>query len=76
MPHPAYSPDLAPSDYYLFRSMAHFLLGRDFHNLEEVKTGVKEFFDSKDENWYCRGIEELSERWLQTVQHDGLYFEC
>jgi hypothetical protein len=25
LPHPAYSPDLAPSDYYLFRSMAHFL---------------------------------------------------
>jgi len=25
LPHPAYSPDLAPSDYYLFRS-AHFFV--------------------------------------------------
>ena len=24
LPHPAYSPDLAPSDYHLFQSMAHF----------------------------------------------------
>ena len=24
LPHPAYSPDLAPSDYHLFRSMARF----------------------------------------------------
>ena len=26
--HPPYSPDMAHSDYYLFRSMAHFLRGR------------------------------------------------
>jgi histone-lysine N-methyltransferase SETMAR len=25
LPHPTYSPDLAPSDYGLFRSMEHFL---------------------------------------------------
>jgi len=28
--HLSYSPDLAPTDYYLFRSMAHFLRGRIF----------------------------------------------
>ena len=37
MPHPAYSPDLAPSDYHLFRSMAHFLRGRRFENDEQVE---------------------------------------
>ena len=25
LPHPPYSPDIAPFDYYLFRSMAHGL---------------------------------------------------
>lgn len=28
-PHPAYGPDLAQSDYHLFRSMAHVLRGQD-----------------------------------------------
>jgi histone-lysine N-methyltransferase SETMAR len=28
--HPAFSPDLEPSDYYLFRSMAQFLCGKKF----------------------------------------------
>jgi histone-lysine N-methyltransferase SETMAR len=28
LPHPAFSPDLVPSDYYLFRSMAQFLRGK------------------------------------------------
>jgi histone-lysine N-methyltransferase SETMAR len=31
LPHPAFSPDLVPSDYYLFRSMAQFLRGKSFN---------------------------------------------
>jgi histone-lysine N-methyltransferase SETMAR len=30
LPHPAFSPDPEPSDYYLFRSMAQFLHGNIF----------------------------------------------
>jgi histone-lysine N-methyltransferase SETMAR len=29
--HPAFNPDLVPSDYYLFRSMAQFLHGKCFN---------------------------------------------
>ncbi|EFN80828.1 hypothetical protein EAI_11855, partial [Harpegnathos saltator] len=35
--HPAYSPDLAPSDYYLFRSMQHALMDTYFSSYEEVQ---------------------------------------
>jgi histone-lysine N-methyltransferase SETMAR len=31
LPHPTFSPDLEPSDYYLFRSMAQFLHGKNFN---------------------------------------------
>ena len=37
LPHPEYSPDLALSDYHLFQSMAHFLCGRNFENIEAVE---------------------------------------
>ena len=37
LPHPIYSPDLEPSDYYLFRYMVHFLRGRQFKDVEDVK---------------------------------------
>jgi histone-lysine N-methyltransferase SETMAR len=33
LPRPAYSPDLAPSDFNLFRAMAHFLRGRSFRTI-------------------------------------------
>jgi histone-lysine N-methyltransferase SETMAR len=75
IPHPAYSPDLAPSDYHLFRSLSHFLRGRRFSSEEEVKTGIAEFFASKTPDWYRHGIEQLAERWLRVIENDGLYFE-
>ncbi|XP_047370017.1 histone-lysine N-methyltransferase SETMAR-like [Vespa velutina] len=37
MPHPPYSPDLAPLDYYLFRSLQNFLDGETFTSNEKVK---------------------------------------
>jgi [histone H3]-lysine36 N-dimethyltransferase SETMAR len=75
LPHPPYSPDLAPSDYYLFRSMAHFLRGRQFKDVEDVKIGVQAFIDSKPKGWFRQGLDELAKRWVQTIDHDGLYFE-
>ena len=75
LPHPPYSPDLAPSDYHLFRSMAHFLRGRQFSNEDELSNGINEFFASKDRGWYRRGIEQLADRWTKCIEADGLYFE-
>ena len=45
--HPAYSPDLATSDYHLFRSIAHFLHRINLKNIEAVEVGLAEFFVSK-----------------------------
>ena len=63
-PRPANCPDVVPSDYYLFQSIAHFLRLRRFNNKEELETTVKEFFALKYKNWHQRGIKELAERWL------------
>ncbi|EFN81571.1 hypothetical protein EAI_03095, partial [Harpegnathos saltator] len=37
LPHPPYLPNLAPSDYHLFRSMAHGLAEQHLANFEEVQ---------------------------------------
>jgi histone-lysine N-methyltransferase SETMAR len=44
LPHPTFSPDLEPSDSYLFRSMAQFLCGKKFLSLADVEVEVEEFF--------------------------------
>ncbi|KAG5326261.1 MOS1T transposase, partial [Pseudoatta argentina] len=40
LPHPPYSPDIAPSDFHLFRSMAHGLADRRFHSYEEAQKWI------------------------------------
>ncbi|GBP34769.1 Mariner Mos1 transposase [Eumeta japonica] len=37
LPQPPYSPDVAPSAYHLFRSMAHSLVDQHFRSSEEIK---------------------------------------
>jgi len=47
--HPPYSPDVAPSDYHLFRSMAHSLADQHFRSYEEVKNWIDSWIASKDD---------------------------
>jgi hypothetical protein len=75
LPHPPYSPDIAPSDYHLFRSMQNHLAGTRFTSSEEVKNWVDSFLASKDEEFFRHGIRMLPERWEKVIASDGQYFE-
>lgn len=75
LPHPLYSPDLAPSDYHLFSSMGHALAEQHFDSYEEVENWVSDWFALKDEQFYWRGIHKLPERWSKCVENNGQYFE-
>ena len=46
--HPPHSPDLAPSDYYLFRSLQNSMNGRTFNDGEAVTSHLVQFFADKD----------------------------
>ena len=63
MLHPPYSPDLAPSDYYLFRFLQNSLNGKIFNDEEVVKSHLVQFFADKDQKFYERGIMKLPEIW-------------
>ena len=42
LPHPPYSPDLAPSDFHLFGPMKEFTRGTKFESDNEVKSVVSD----------------------------------
>uniref|UniRef100_A0A914DW87 Transposase n=1 Tax=Acrobeloides nanus TaxID=290746 RepID=A0A914DW87_9BILA len=73
--HPPYSPDLSPSDFYLFRSLEHWLRGKKFRTTKEMRQSLTEFFDSKDREWYRRGIHQLEEQWKKVIKSGGEYFD-
>ena len=62
LPHPPYSPDLAPIDYHLYQSLNSYLKGKIFKDNEEVKNNVSAFFASKDDKFFKNRIEALSIR--------------
>jgi hypothetical protein len=41
IPHPTYSPDLAPCDFYLFPKMKLKLKGRRFDTIEEIQVELQ-----------------------------------
>ena len=74
LPHLPYSLDIAPSDYYFFRSMAHGLTDQHFNSYEDIEKWLDSWIASKDEHFYRNGIRALSERWAKVVANDGQYF--
>jgi len=44
IPHPSYSPNLAPCDFFLFPNLKTWLGGKKFSSNEEVIVAVNEYF--------------------------------
>jgi [histone H3]-lysine36 N-dimethyltransferase SETMAR len=75
LPHPAYSPDLAPSDYHLFLGLKTSLRNIVFKNLQETENAIVRYFESKTQNFFQHGIRQLPGRWEKVVAADGDYFD-
>jgi histone-lysine N-methyltransferase SETMAR len=63
-PHPAYSPDLAPSDFYLFGSIKQLLSGCKFTNQDSLLQAVSDILV---------GIEKVP---LESVFHNWMETRC
>jgi [histone H3]-lysine36 N-dimethyltransferase SETMAR len=75
VPHPPYSPDLAPSDFYLFGKLKEQLRGTHFTDNDELKIAVTDFFEDQAEDFYKTGILSLKHRWQKCVTLRGDYVE-
>ena len=52
LPHPPYSPDLAPSDFHLFPKLKGHLKGQHFSCDEEVKSAGRKWFQKQNINFF------------------------
>lgn len=72
--HPPYSPDLAPSDFHLFLSMANALGTVKLDSREACEKWLSEFFESRGKDFYEKGIMKLPSNWQKVIEQNGAYF--
>ena len=75
IPHPAYSPDLAPSDFFLFPNLKKDIRGLHFRSDEEVVTAVEKWVNGKDPDFFSSGLMALEHRWSKCITLEGNYIE-
>ena len=69
IPHPVYSPDLAPSDYFLFPNLKKDIRGRHFRSNEKVVVAVEEWVGDKDPGFFSSGPRDGTGTPLVRVHH-------
>lgn len=76
LPQPSYSPDLAPSDFWLFQRLKKNLRGVCFGSLDALKEAVSEEIAHITALEYCHLIMvSWPKRWRRCLQEQGNYFE-
>jgi len=75
IPHPPYSPDLAPCDFFLFPKMKLKLKGRPFDTTEEIQAESQRVLDTLTETDFQEALQKLGRRWDRCLQAGGHHFE-
>ena len=73
-PHPPYSPDLAPCDFFLFPKMKLKLKGRRFDGLE-IQRESQNVLGTLREQDFRHAFQQWQRRWDRCVAAQGDYFE-
>ena len=75
LPHAPYSPDLAPSDFYLFPKLKSHLRGRRFESDNDVICAVEGYLGAQTADFFREGIAKLEHRWSKCIEVQGDYVE-
>lgn len=73
--HPPYSPDLAPSDFFLFRHLKKHLRGQRFQTKDALRHSVEEYFEGLPLDHFRTAFDELVIRVQKCIDCGGGYIE-
>ena len=71
VPHPPYSPDVAPCDFCLFIK----LRGCRYETIEEIKEAVTKVIDTLTQEDFHEASQKLLDRYNKCIAAGGDYFE-
>ncbi|GFS13584.1 transposase [Elysia marginata] len=75
LPHPAYSPDLAPCDFWLFPILKDRLAGRKFDHIRDLAKAVNSELQTIPEEDYQGVFRKRQIRLKRCIESHGKYFK-
>jgi histone-lysine N-methyltransferase SETMAR len=75
VPHPPYSPNLAPRDFFLFPRLKSTLKGKRFQDVAEIQLNTTRQLEAIPKQGYQTCTEKWKDHWNRCIQSGGSYFE-
>ena len=75
VPHPPYSPDLAPSDFWLFPKLKENHSGCRYETIEEMKEALTNVIDTLPQEDFHGAFQKLLDRYNKCIAAERDYFE-
>lgn len=75
LPHPPYSPDLAPCDFFLFPRIKKELKGKRFDKVENLARAVQAVVEGIPKEDYENSFQSWRNRLERCIEFNGEYFE-
>ena len=73
LPHPPYSSDLDPSNYFLFPNLKKWLGVKSFYSNDEIISQTNTYFEDLEKFYLLEGIQKLEKRWTKCIELKGDY---
>ena len=75
IPHPPYSPEIAPCDFFLFPKIKFKLNGPHFDSMEEIQTKLQNVMKTLTRNNFQQCFLSWKSRWDCCINAKGAYFK-
>jgi hypothetical protein len=75
LPHPPYSPDLAPCDFFFFPRLKEKPRGHRSQSAEEIITATRKAIQDLPANIFQQCFQQLYQRWQTCIVANNDYFE-
>lgn len=75
VPHPPYSPDMSPPDFFLFPKIKRTFKGHRFEDIETIKQNSTQQLRDIPKSEFQKCYDDWKHRWAKCVTANGAYFE-
>ena len=75
LPHPPYSQDLAPCDFFLFPKLKAFLAGRKYQSRQALESAIHQYLITVPKSAYRDAFKKWIHRLKLCISSHGEYFE-